>query len=45
MKYMFEASSEWMQSTGQTSTHDASLTSMHGWTMTYAMRRKSTMHR
>src|SRR5205823_13717696 len=45
MKYMFAASSVWMQSTGQTSTHEASLTSMQGWTMTYATCRKGTMHR
>jgi hypothetical protein len=42
---MFAASSEWMQSTGHTSTHEASLTSMQGWTMTYATFRKGTMHR
>src|SRR5712691_12040885 len=34
-----------MQSTGQTSTHDASLTVTQGETMTYAMGRKGTMHR
>src|ERR1700730_16153058 len=32
-----------MQSTGQTSTHEASLTPTHGWTITYATSGKVTM--
>src|SRR5262245_63186492 len=36
MKYISAASSVWMQSTGQTSTHEASFTPMQGWVMTYA---------
>jgi len=35
MKYRSAASSVWMQSTGQTSTHDPSLTPMQGCAMTY----------
>jgi len=34
----------WMQSTGHTSTHEASLTPTHGCTMIYATVRKGTMH-
>src|SRR5437016_14378522 len=45
MKYMIAASSVWGQSTRQTSTQEASFTTMHGWTMTYAMCLKGTMHR
>src|SRR5437016_11099521 len=37
MKYMSEASSLWMQSTGQTSTQEASFRPTQGWVMTYAM--------
>src|SRR5258707_3293857 len=36
MKYCSDASSEWMQSTGQTSTQEASLSPIHGWVMVYA---------
>src|SRR5204862_3822147 len=35
MKYILSASVVWIQSTGQASTHDASLTSMHGSQMVY----------
>src|SRR2546428_10982968 len=37
MKYMLSASVVYMQSTGHTSTHDASFTSMHGSVIMYAI--------
>src|SRR5919106_3080390 len=37
MKYIESSSVAWMQSTGQTSTHEASFTPMHGSVITYVM--------
>src|SRR5919108_4075024 len=42
MKYIASSSVAWMQSTGQTSTHEASFTPMHGSVMTYVMVRVYT---
>src|SRR5919106_4444475 len=37
MKYIESSSVAWMQSTGQTSTHEASFTPMHGSVITYVI--------